>query len=310
MSNQSTIETGQQLSNADIVIGIPAYNEAETIASVVREAPGSASEVIVVDDGSDDRTATEAREASATVISHPENQGYGAALETIFETAYERDADHLVVVDADGQHDPADATELVVTQRASEAEIVVGSRALGGSQSDTPLYRRVGLAVINTIVGASLWLGYSSPRVRDTQSGFRAYNAGAIESLACQVSLSDGMDASVDILFHAASEGYEFTEVPVDVTYDVVEANTHNPVVHGAVLVRNVLGKVFTERPLRMLGIPGAICLLFGAILASAVFTGSGVGVIPTLLIPLVIVAGSGLTGAALAIGGYSADND
>lgn len=303
MSDQFTeAEEGEQQS-PDVVIGIPAYNEEETIVDVVTEARNAVETVIVVDDGSDDHTPALAKQAGASVISHDQNEGYGAALESLFKAAHERDVNHLVIVDADGQHDPSDAPDLVATQRTSDAEIVIGSRFVGGTQTSTPLYRRVGLAVINAIVGMCLRLGYSSKRVRDTQSGFRVYSSDAIETLAHQSQLSNGMDASVDILFHAADENYDFVEVPVDVTYDVVEANTHNPVVHGTVLLRSVFERVLSERPFRLLGAPGAISLFVGIVLAAASISGvSPVQAIPGLVVMLLVVMGGGLTGAALAV--------
>lgn len=303
MSNQFTDAEESQQQPLDVVIGIPAYNEEETIVDVVREARNVADEVIVVDDGSSDHTRALAVQAGASVHGHGENRGYGAALGTLFQAAHDCDANHLVVVDADGQHDPNDAAELVATQRSSDAEIVIGSRFVGGSQTKTPLYRRVGLGVINAIVGMSLRLGYSSKRVHDTQSGFRVYDSDAIETLAQQSELSNGMDASVDILFHAADENYDLVEVPVDVTYDVAEANTHNPVVHGVVLLRSVFERVLTERPFRLLGLPGAVSLLVGIMLGGASVSGlSPLQAIPGLVVTLLVVMGSGLTGVALAM--------
>ncbi|MFC6755671.1 glycosyltransferase family 2 protein [Halomicroarcula sp. GCM10025894] len=210
--------------------------------------------------------------------------------------------DHLVVVDADGQHDPTEALELVETQRSTGGDIVIGSRFVEGSQTDMPLYRRAGLGVINGLTGAALRLGYSAERVADTQSGFRAYNAEAIELLACRADLSDGMDASLDILFHAADEEFTFTETPVDVTYNVAEANTHNPVVHGSVLVSNIVGRALSDRPGRVLGVPGSICLVLGVLLTSVSLTGLTLAVVP-VLVAVLVLTGSGLLGAALAIG-------
>ena len=301
MSTTASNPTERRLAS-DVVIGIPAYNEADTVGDVVRAARDPAVDVLVVDDGSDDRTAAVAADAGATVLQHEENRGYGAALGTLFSTAHEHGVDHLVVVDADGQHDPTDALDLVEAQRASDGDIVIGSRFVEGSQTDMPLYRRVGLGVINGLTGAALTLGYSAERVADTQSGFRAYNADAIELLACRADLSDGMDASLDILFHAADEEYSFAEAPVDVTYDVAEANTHNPVVHGTVLVSNIVGRVLSDRPGRVLGVPGSICLLFGGLLTSVSITGLTLAVVP-VLVTVLFLTGSGLLGAALAIG-------
>jgi len=303
MSTTASISTEHRLTS-DVVIGIPAYNEADTVGDVVRAARDPAVDVLVVDDGSDDRTAAAAAEAGATVIQHAENRGYGAALGTLFSSAHEHGVDHLVVIDADGQHDPADALGLVEAQRSSDGDIVIGSRFVEGSETDMPLYRRVGLGVINGLTGAALRLGYSSERIADTQSGFRAYNADAIELLACRADLSDGMDASLDILFHAADENYSFDETPVDVTYDVDEANTHNPVVHGTVLVSNIFGRVLSDRPGRVLGVPGSICLLFGGLLTRVSITGvTLLSAFVPLLVTALLLTGSGLIGAALAFG-------
>ena len=299
MSTIASTSTERRLTS-DVVIGIPAYNEADTVGAVVRAARAPEFNVLVVDDGSDDRTAAVAADAGATVVRHDRNRGYGAALGTLFATANDHDVAHLVVVDADGQHDPADAMDLVETQRRSDSDIVIGSRFVGDAETDMPLYRRAGLGVINGLTGAALTLGYSSERVADTQSGFRAYNADAIELLARSADLSDGMDASLDILFHAADEDYSFAETPVDVTYDVAEANTHNPVVHGTVLVSNVFGRVLSDRPGRVLGVPGSICLLLGGLLTRVPIVGF---TLLSVLVTALLLTGSGLLGAALAIG-------
>jgi len=303
MSTTASNPTEHRLTS-DVVIGIPAYNEADTVGDVVRAASGSVVDVLVVDDGSDDRTASAAAAAGATVLQHDTNCGYGAALGTLFSAAYEHGVDHLVVIDADGQHDPADALDLVATQRDTGGDIVIGSRFVEDAATDMPLYRRAGLSVINSLTGAALSLGYSSDRVADTQSGFRAYNADAIELLACRADLSNGMDASLDILFHAADEDYSFIETPVDVTYDVEEANTHNPVVHGTVLVSNIFGRVLSDRPGRVLAIPGSICLFFGVLLTRLSVTGLTLlsAFVPALVTAL-LLTGSGLVGAALALG-------
>lgn len=292
--------------DATVVVGIPAYNEEGAVGDVVRQAREHASIVVVADDGSSDRTVSRAAAAGAEVVRHEENRGYGAALGTLFRTAAELDADHLVVVDADGQHDPADIPDLVETQRASGAEVVIGSRFLGDSETDAPLYRRFGLVVINSIVGAGLKFGYSVSRIRDTQSGFRAYDATAVRTLA-ERELSDGMDASIDILFQAADESFEFAEVPVEVTYDVEEANTHNPILHGAVLVRNAVSRIVLDRPGRSLGVTGTLCLLFGVALGGILGLDTPVtGLIPGVVATTLVLAGGSLIGAAVAVGGIA----
>jgi hypothetical protein len=246
------------------LVGIPAYNEAGTIGEVVRTAARHACEVLVVDDGSDDGTAREARAAGATVVGHDRNSGYGAALKTLFEQAARSDTDHLVVLDADGQHDASDIPELVARQRESGARVVIGSRFGDGADTEMPLYRRVGLLVVNLLTNASLGAVSRSSRVRDTQSGFRAYDRVAIESIADDDTIGDRMSASTDILYHAHSRGYDVEEVPTTIDYDVDDGSSVNPIQHGIVLVMNILRKVERERPITLLGLPGVGCVLVG----------------------------------------------
>lgn len=225
----------------DIMVGIPAYNEADSIADVVASVAVYADEVIVVDDGSEDETSERALVAGATVVTHERNRGYGGALSTIFAHARAAGAGHLVVLDGDGQHDPADIPVLVDTQRETGAEIVIGSRFVGNSNSVIPSYRYFGIAVVNAITNLSMRLKYSPLGLSDTQSGFRAYGKDAIETIADTEDIGHGMDASLDILFHAAQEGYDIKEVPSEVDYEVQNPSTINPVVHGLALVRRLI---------------------------------------------------------------------
>jgi len=257
---------------ATVLVGIPAYNEAETIVPVVEAALDHADDVLVVDDGSDDGTAELARAAGASVVQHERNKGYGGALKTLFEQANTCRTDHLVVLDADGQHDTNDIPSLVKAQQETEAEIVVGCRF--GEETDTnmPLYRRVGLGVVNFLTNLSLRVVQSGSQLRDTQSGFRVYNRHAIQSLADGGDIGDHMSASTDILYHAYANGFDVEEVPTTIDYEVENSSNHGPVHHGIVLVMNILRTVERERPVTTLGIPGVICMLAGLSIAYWVF--------------------------------------
>jgi len=274
-----------------VIVGIPVYNEAATIAEVVTGALAHADEVVVVDDGSDDPTRTVASAAGATVVVHEQNRGYGAALGTIFRYARDRGASQLVVLDGDGQHDIDDIPNLLGTQRETGAEIVTGSRFGTPEGSEVPAYRQVGLAVINLLTNASLRLGYSYRPISDTQCGFRAYDRRAVETLANGSDVGAGMGASLDILFEAAREGYEVAEVPTEIDYDVEDANTQNPVRHGLGLLVSLFVTLCRDRPFRIAALALGILLLASGVGLSIVQFGSaGVSVLAVVLFVLTAV--------------------
>lgn len=253
----------------DVLVAIPAYNEADSIADVVAQARSHVDTVLVIDDGSADDTAERAREAGATVFEHRTNRGYGGALRTAFRQADRRGADHLIVLDGDGQHDPDDIPKLLAEQRETGAEIVIGSRFDPDSETDLPLYRRFGLWVVNTIVNIGLNTGQSGSRISDTQSGFRAYGSRVIRSLANEERIGDRMDASIDVIYHAYRNGYRIDEIGTTIDYDVENASSHNPINHGLVLARNAIKTAGLERPLPVLGAPSFLVSLLGLVTVS-----------------------------------------
>jgi len=147
----------------DVSIVIPAYNEADAITDVVGTLSGAAPwrEIIVVDDGSHDDTAAKARQAGAIVVRHPYNKGNGAAVKTGIRRAT---AEYVLIIDADGQHQAADALRLVA--RLGEYDLVVGARS---KETQATHARRFGNGALNSL--ASYLTGREIP---DLTSGFRA----------------------------------------------------------------------------------------------------------------------------------------
>ena len=127
---------------ARVFVVIAAYQEAQVIADVVAGVIRAGYHVVVVDDGSRDRTGDAAANAGATVIRHPINLGQGAALQTGIAWALRDNADIVVTFDADGQHRTADVARLVAALQTHGAEFALGSRFLGGAVNQ-PLSRRV-----------------------------------------------------------------------------------------------------------------------------------------------------------------------
>jgi glycosyltransferase involved in cell wall biosynthesis len=250
--------------DVETLVGIPAYNEEASIADIVADAAQHADEVLVVDDASSDNTAEEAVTAGATVVQHGENRGYGGSLNTIFDRAARRDPAHLIIIDGDGQHDPSDIPDSISAQQQTGADIVISSRFETGSETELPIYRRAGLAVVNTLTNLSMGVIRRDSWIRDTQSGFRTYNRHAIQSIDQDDMIGDGMSASTDILYHAHRHDYTIEEIGTTIEYDVEDPSSHSPITHGLTLVMNILRTIERDRPVTSLGIPGFVCSFVG----------------------------------------------
>ena len=241
-----------------IVAGIPAYNEEKYIAKVVLKAMRHVDEVIVVDDGSTDMTAEIAEKLGATVVRHPENRGYGAALATIFNEARRRSADILVILDADDQHDPDEIPKLVEPILRGEADIVIGSRFLG--KTEQPLWRQIGVKIITWLTKKAHRL---PPHITDAQSGYRAYNSKAIQHIQPQ---DTSMGASIDVLLQAIRQGLRIVELPIIIRYHR-DASTQNPVVHAARIIAHVMKAIAIHQPILHLGMSGTVMTILGVLL-------------------------------------------
>ncbi len=111
-----------------VVVGIPAFNEEQTIARVILDAQKFAGKVVVCDDGSTDYTAKIAEGLGADVVRHEKNGGYGASIKSLFMRAHELNADVFVTLDADGQHEPNEIPCVIKPIVEGAADVVIGSR--------------------------------------------------------------------------------------------------------------------------------------------------------------------------------------
>jgi hypothetical protein len=198
-----------------VLIAIPAFDEEEALPRVLGEIPervlGRATHVLVVDDGSHDRTREIAAARGAMVISHPVNGGQGAALQTGYLVAERLGVDVVVTLDADGQHDPAEIERLVRPILEDTADFVVGSRRSGGYEREEGSAGAARNAGISVYTGLLNLLGGTA--VSDVANGFRAIRASRL----AEIVFTEDQFHNPELLLGAARAGLRMVEVPVTI---------------------------------------------------------------------------------------------
>lgn len=192
------------------IIVLPAYNEAPVISAVIADIHQHGfKDIIVVDDGSADDTAARARQASALVIRHRFNRGKGAAVKTGMAAATLFNADIVVTMDADGQHQASDISALSAPIAAKQCDVVLGTREWHSTTIPRPK------ALGNFIANGITWAVHGQ-WVADSQSGFRAYSRRAMHVISPQ---ADYYDFDSEVIREIRRHHLRFTEVPITVRY-------------------------------------------------------------------------------------------
>jgi dolichol-phosphate mannosyltransferase len=197
---------------ARFLTALPVYNEVKHVTEVLDQVVQNAGDVLVVDDGSSDGTRELlGQRKDVTVVSHPENRGYGAALKTAFEYAIAQSYDVLVTIDCDGQHEPQRISQLA--QACVDADIVSGSRYLELDEAarQAPAdRRRINLQVTEEL-NARLGL-----KLTDAFCGFKAYRVEALKKLQLT---ETGYAMPLELWVQAACHGLRIIEQPVPLIY-------------------------------------------------------------------------------------------
>jgi len=189
---------------------IPAYNEGPVVSRVVSEVKRAGYAVVVVDDGSSDATAEEARAAGARVITHPFNLGQGAALQTGIDYAVAQGAEVIVTFDADGQHRVSDIARLAEALVQERADFALGSRFLGQAPNLPPL-RRLLLRAATAFTRLTTGM-----QVTDTHNGLRAMTRRAAAAIRLR---QNRMAHASELLSQIAASGLRYVERPVTIEY-------------------------------------------------------------------------------------------
>jgi glycosyltransferase involved in cell wall biosynthesis len=275
-----------------ILVCIPAFNEAKTIEDIIIKSKEYADGVIVYDAGSTDNTYDLAKSSGATVIKSPKNTGYGAAIRALFQAAKDQNADVMITLDSDGQHNPDQIPVLIEPLLKQGVDLVIGSRFLNRNDKErVPRYRSFGIKTITKLTQAASYGG-----ITDAQSGFRAYNKNALSKINL---FEDGMAVSIEILLRAKEKNLLTTEVPISINYDVKDTSTHNPISHGVGVLYSVLQFISLRHPLAFYGLPGIALLGVAAFfLRNALHLFSTTGYVSTNMI--LISVGIAVVGVVL----------
>jgi len=263
------------------LVCIPAFNEEKTIGEIVEKSLQYADKVFVCNDGSTDKTEEKAKEKGAVIINHKKNLGYGAAIITLFEEARKQNAEIMITLDGDGQHNPEQIPTLVSALTENNVDVVIGSRFLD-KNTNSPGYRKTGIKIITSASNFG-----TNFKVSDSQSGFRVYSKNAIDAIQ---PTEEGMSVSTEILLKASNKGLSVAEVPISISYEG-DTSSQNPTSHGVSVLANTLKFISVRHPLKFYGIPGIIMIIVGIIF--------GVQFLDTYLNDKIILYGS-LLGSVL----------
>ena len=254
-NNPSTIEEIVSDTYNTIAI-IPAYNESDNIVNLLKQVKNHVTSVIVVDDGSTDDTYAKALTTGVRVIKNNRNRGKGAALKRGFIECIRYNPDIIITLDADGQHNPDDIPKLLNPIKEGTADMVIGSRYNTDSMHELPVVRGLGLSLINFLNKSLMKIN-----VKDTQSGFRAYNKmvlGIISDYDCV-----GYGAETEQLAQADSYDLNIMEVPITIKYKGLgRTSKKNSVSHGTHIVSTILKILIEKRPLLFFGLGGIMIIL------------------------------------------------
>ena len=199
-----------------LVVILPAFNEAQVVGQVLKDIKKVVeklpfkSEIVVIDDGSQDKTGLVSFQAGVTVLTHRINRGMGASLSTGLEYTKRIKADYAITMDSDGQHDPRDIEKILAPLVKKKAEVVIGSRRLL-PDTTMPFYRKL----FNFISNLLTWLLFGI-WTTDSLSGFRGFSKKAINNIHLK---TERMETSNEFFAEIKRNHLQIAEVPIKVIY-------------------------------------------------------------------------------------------
>jgi len=233
---------------SDTIIIIPAYNEENGIGQVIRDIRKANPdiEVLVINDGSVDKTAEAADAAGAIVLNHNFNMGYGVTIQTGYKFAYEKGYRYLVQIDGDGQHDPSFIGQLLEPVRNGDVDFAIGSRFLWFDSYRPSFSRRLGILFFRKLVTVII-----GREITDPTSGYQAFNRDVMKFFFFFFFPYDYPDADMLITLNLA--GFRIREIPVRMYANPTGKTMHSgakPLYYMVKMILSILVTLLRNRKL------------------------------------------------------------
>lgn len=250
--------TRASYAHVQVIALIPAFNEEKNVGDVVRRTLEYADQVIVINDGSTDRTGEVASEAGALVVDNIVNKGLGRSMRRGYQAALDQGAEVVVQLDADGQYDPAEIPKLIQPILDRKADMVLGAR-LDNLHYDMPLIKRVGNEAFSWVLRR-----ISKQQVRDGQTGFRAMRREVLETCLP----INRFSYTQEMILRAAAEGWRIQSVATNfhARYDGKSRLFSSPLKFAIRQWTIIFRTMRDYYPFKFFGIPGVAMLLLGCI--------------------------------------------
>ncbi|HLD00837.1 MAG TPA: glycosyltransferase family 2 protein [Candidatus Nanoarchaeia archaeon] len=286
-----------------LIITIPAYNEERTLPRVIQEIKEVLAgekysyDILVLDDGSKDKTAEAARKEGAIVVSHKRNKGLAETFKSEMKECLRLNADIIIHTDADGQYNPRHIPEMI--QKVEQGyDLVLGSR-FRRKNGPMPFLKRIG-----NIAFAKVLSQLSKVKITDTTTGFRCFTA----EVAREIDYINTFTYTQEQIIKAAKQGFRITEIPITARRTRESRLFKNPVEYAIKAWTNIFRIYRDYQPLTFFGRIGGfflvVGLLVGVWLVQRFVRYGYVGRIPSMILSLLLI----LIGIQIILFGFLAD--
>lgn len=218
------------LKNNKVVVVLPAYNAERTLEPIYKQIPKNLIyKVILVDDGSKDRTVVISRKLGIKTLIHSKNLGYGANQKNCYKLALSMKPDFVIMLHPDGQYNPKDLHLFVQALRSNKGDLILGSRFLAKGDTQTPFYKAISIKIITFLFNLIL-----SINITEANSGYRGYTRKLLETIPFQNN-GNGYIFDPQFIIQAVYFGFSIHDVPVTKQYnpEAISPNFKKSIIHG-----------------------------------------------------------------------------